>query len=138
MLKIRLNNQPETRSLKELEQDWRLSNDWREFRVKKINRHWHQRRSGFFPSNHSLAILLFALVCLSTNRVYNFSKMIFDNMVKNVKSPTKFLMYPRFIQTNLKAKNSQLLSHRTIFPTPCLQWKVFQNMEMETQGWMGK
>ncbi|GJW40563.1 hypothetical protein Tco_0066408 [Tanacetum coccineum] len=36
-----------------------------------------------------------ALICLSTGRVYNFSKLIFDGMVANLKSKTKFLMYPR-------------------------------------------
>ncbi|GJT82821.1 hypothetical protein Tco_1057163 [Tanacetum coccineum] len=36
-----------------------------------------------------------AIICLATNRTYNFSKMIFDAMVKNVDSPHKFLMYPR-------------------------------------------
>ncbi|GJY14722.1 hypothetical protein Tco_0385144, partial [Tanacetum coccineum] len=39
-----------------------------------------------------------ALICLSTGRVYNFSKLIFDGMVANLKSKTKFLMYPRFLQ----------------------------------------
>nr|GEX47041.1 putative ribonuclease H-like domain-containing protein [Tanacetum cinerariifolium] len=32
-----------------------------------------------------------ALVCLATNRTYNFSKMIFDGMMRNVKSKGKFL-----------------------------------------------
>nr|GFA85709.1 synaptobrevin, longin-like domain protein [Tanacetum cinerariifolium] len=37
-----------------------------------------------------------ALVCLATNRTYNFSKMIFDGMVKNVNNKiSKFSMYPR-------------------------------------------
>ncbi|GJR35686.1 putative ribonuclease H-like domain-containing protein [Tanacetum coccineum] len=35
-----------------------------------------------------------ALVCLATNRTYNFSKMIFDGMMRNVNSKGKFLMYP--------------------------------------------
>ncbi|GKC71970.1 putative ribonuclease H-like domain-containing protein, partial [Tanacetum coccineum] len=39
-----------------------------------------------------------ALICLSSNRVYNFSKLIFDGMVHNIESNTKFLMYPRFLQ----------------------------------------
>ncbi|GKC12755.1 hypothetical protein Tco_1009537 [Tanacetum coccineum] len=39
-----------------------------------------------------------ALICLSIGRVYNFSKLIFDGMVANLKSKTKFLMYPRFLQ----------------------------------------
>ncbi|GKA82097.1 putative ribonuclease H-like domain-containing protein, partial [Tanacetum coccineum] len=33
-----------------------------------------------------------ALICLSTGRVYNFSKLIFDGMVANLKSKTKFLI----------------------------------------------
>nr|GEW09489.1 synaptobrevin, longin-like domain protein [Tanacetum cinerariifolium] len=39
-----------------------------------------------------------ALICLATNRTFNFSKMIFDGMVKNLDSKHKFLIYPRFIQ----------------------------------------
>ncbi|GJZ05457.1 hypothetical protein Tco_0538732 [Tanacetum coccineum] len=39
-----------------------------------------------------------ALICLSSNRVYNFSKLIFDGMIHNIESNTKFLMYPRFLQ----------------------------------------
>nr|GFA27642.1 ribonuclease H-like domain, reverse transcriptase, RNA-dependent DNA polymerase [Tanacetum cinerariifolium] len=39
-----------------------------------------------------------ALVCLATNRTYNFSKMIFDGMIKNVNNKiSKFLMYPRIV-----------------------------------------
>ncbi|GJS38435.1 putative ribonuclease H-like domain-containing protein [Tanacetum coccineum] len=36
-----------------------------------------------------------ALICLSSIRVYNFSKLIFDGMVNNLESKSKFLMYPR-------------------------------------------
>ncbi|GJS99709.1 putative reverse transcriptase domain-containing protein [Tanacetum coccineum] len=39
-----------------------------------------------------------ALICLSTGRVYNFSELILDGMVANLKSKTKFLMYPCFLQ----------------------------------------
>ncbi|GKE12888.1 hypothetical protein Tco_1416439 [Tanacetum coccineum] len=35
-----------------------------------------------------------AIICLATNRTFNFSKLIFDGMVKNVASASKFLMYP--------------------------------------------
>nr|GEV07079.1 putative ribonuclease H-like domain-containing protein [Tanacetum cinerariifolium] len=39
-----------------------------------------------------------ALVYLATNRTYNFSKMIFDGLVKNVNNNvSKFLMYPRIV-----------------------------------------
>ncbi|GKC63492.1 hypothetical protein Tco_1096090 [Tanacetum coccineum] len=46
-----------------------------------------------FSSNISTA-----LICLATNRKYNFSRMIFEHIVANIGSPHKFLMYPRFIQ----------------------------------------
>nr|GEX93779.1 synaptobrevin, longin-like domain protein [Tanacetum cinerariifolium] len=43
------------------------------------------------------------LVCLATNKTYNFSKMIFDSLVKNVNNKiSKFLMYPRFLTMFLR------------------------------------
>ncbi|GJW94300.1 putative ribonuclease H-like domain-containing protein [Tanacetum coccineum] len=36
-----------------------------------------------------------AIICLATNQKFNFSKYIFESMVKNVDSSIKFLMYPR-------------------------------------------
>ncbi|GJS14208.1 hypothetical protein Tco_0408680 [Tanacetum coccineum] len=35
------------------------------------------------------------IICLATNQRFNFSKYIFDNMVKNFEGGVKFLMYPR-------------------------------------------
>ncbi|GJU20162.1 hypothetical protein Tco_1153504 [Tanacetum coccineum] len=35
-----------------------------------------------------------AIICLATNQKFNFSKYIFDNMVKNLEGGVKFLMYP--------------------------------------------
>ncbi|GKE42778.1 hypothetical protein Tco_1470062, partial [Tanacetum coccineum] len=35
-----------------------------------------------------------ATICLATNQKFNFSKYIFDNMVKNLEGGIKFLMYP--------------------------------------------
>ncbi|GJU71033.1 hypothetical protein Tco_1262438 [Tanacetum coccineum] len=48
-----------------------------------------------------------AIICLATNRTYNFSKMIFDAMVKNVDSPQKFLMYPRELGRTTKLVEDQ-------------------------------
>nr|GFA41563.1 synaptobrevin, longin-like domain protein [Tanacetum cinerariifolium] len=36
-----------------------------------------------------------AVICLSTGRKFNFSKYIFDSLVRNVDSSSKFYMYPR-------------------------------------------
>ncbi|GJR14180.1 putative ribonuclease H-like domain-containing protein [Tanacetum coccineum] len=35
-----------------------------------------------------------AIICLATNQKFNFSKYIFESMVKNVESSVEFLMYP--------------------------------------------
>ncbi|GJW36478.1 hypothetical protein Tco_0059398 [Tanacetum coccineum] len=35
-----------------------------------------------------------AIICLATSRRFNFSKFIFEAMVKNMDSPHKFLLYP--------------------------------------------
>ncbi|GKE23248.1 hypothetical protein Tco_1434760, partial [Tanacetum coccineum] len=35
------------------------------------------------------------ITCLATNQKFNFSKYIFDNMMKNLDNAGKFLMYPR-------------------------------------------
>ncbi|GKB29146.1 hypothetical protein Tco_0868547 [Tanacetum coccineum] len=45
-----------------------------------------------------------ALICLATNRKYNFSRLIFEHMVTNIGSPHKFLMYPRIIQIFLEIR----------------------------------
>ncbi|GJV93997.1 retrovirus-related pol polyprotein from transposon TNT 1-94 [Tanacetum coccineum] len=36
-----------------------------------------------------------AIICLATNQKFNFSKFIFESMVKNLDNVGKFLMYPR-------------------------------------------
>nr|GEW69956.1 reverse transcriptase domain-containing protein [Tanacetum cinerariifolium] len=42
-----------------------------------------------------------AIILLATNQKFNFSKYIFDNMVKHLNGGVKFLMYPRFFQVFL-------------------------------------
>ncbi|GJS43251.1 putative ribonuclease H-like domain-containing protein [Tanacetum coccineum] len=71
-----------------------------------------------------------ALVCLSTGRVYNFSKLIFDGMVANLKSKTKFLMYPRFLQMilNIQTENKHL------YLAVSLTKKIFGNMKRGFRG----
>ncbi|GJY11647.1 hypothetical protein Tco_0380956 [Tanacetum coccineum] len=39
-----------------------------------------------------------AIIYLTTNQKFNFSKYIFDNMMKNLEGGVKFLMYPRIFQ----------------------------------------
>ncbi|GKB50238.1 hypothetical protein Tco_0900991 [Tanacetum coccineum] len=71
-----------------------------------------------------------ALICLSTGRVYNFSKLIFDGMVANLRSKTKFLMYPRFLQIilNIQTENKHL------YLAVSLTKKIFGNMKRGFRG----
>nr|GEY69555.1 hypothetical protein [Tanacetum cinerariifolium] len=56
------------------------------------------KRNAWNEFSYSMAS---AVICLATCRKLNFSKYIFDSMVRNVDSPSEFLMYPRFLQVVL-------------------------------------
>ncbi|GJW98764.1 hypothetical protein Tco_0180572 [Tanacetum coccineum] len=71
-----------------------------------------------------------ALICLSTGRVYNFSKLIFDGMVANLKRKTKFLMYPRFLQLILDIQTEN--KHPYLVVT--LTKKILRNMKRGFRG----
>ncbi|GKD35800.1 hypothetical protein Tco_1251309 [Tanacetum coccineum] len=79
-----------------------------------------------------------AIICLATNRKFNFSRMIFEHMVSNISSPHKFLMYPRFIQICLDMQRHHLQQHTRIYPVPSLSMKVFSNMKRSTKGFSGQ
>ncbi|GJR79892.1 hypothetical protein Tco_0150677 [Tanacetum coccineum] len=78
-----------------------------------------------------------AIICLATNRTFNFSKFIFDAMVKNLDSTHKFLMYPRFIQIFLNKHQRLLFPHTRTYPTPSLTHKLFSNMKRVSKGFSG-
>ncbi|GJS34583.1 putative ribonuclease H-like domain-containing protein [Tanacetum coccineum] len=75
-----------------------------------------------------------AVICLATNRKFNFSRMIFEHMVSNISSPHKFLMYPRFIQLCLDMQRHKLQQHTRLYSVPSLSMKVFSNMKRSTKG----
>ncbi|GJR85017.1 hypothetical protein Tco_0209028 [Tanacetum coccineum] len=79
-----------------------------------------------------------AVICLATNRKFNFSRMIFEHMVSNITSPHKFLMYPRFIQICLDMQKHQFQQHTRTYPVPSLTMKVFSNMKRPTKGFSGQ
>ncbi|GJR54970.1 hypothetical protein Tco_1405491 [Tanacetum coccineum] len=75
-----------------------------------------------------------AIICLATNRTFNFSKLIFDGMVKNLDSKYKFLMYPRFIQIFLDKHKRFLNPHNRKYIAPTLTPKLFSNMKRGFSG----
>ncbi|GKB08380.1 hypothetical protein Tco_0836664 [Tanacetum coccineum] len=76
-----------------------------------------------------------AIICLATNRTFNFSKLIFDGMVKNLDSKTKFFMYPRFIQIFFNKHKRLLLPHKRLYIAPTLTQKLFSNMKRVSKGY---
>ncbi|GJZ06046.1 hypothetical protein Tco_0539839, partial [Tanacetum coccineum] len=77
-----------------------------------------------------------AIICLATNRTFNFSKMIFEGMLKNLNSRSKFLMYPRFIQIFLNKHKRHLLPHKRTYVAPTLTHKLFSNMRRVSKGYI--
>ncbi|GJT90481.1 hypothetical protein Tco_1079326 [Tanacetum coccineum] len=63
-------------------------------------------------------------------RVYNFSKLIFDGMVANLKSKTKILMYPRFLQMILEIQTENKHPYLVV----ALTKKIFRNMKRGFRG----
>nr|GEU45999.1 hypothetical protein [Tanacetum cinerariifolium] len=74
-----------------------------------------------------------AVICIATGRKFNFSKYIFDNMVRNVDSPSKFLMYP-FLQVVMDNQVDDMTTHNTIYTSPALTHKVFANTRRVRKG----
>ncbi|GKC47086.1 hypothetical protein Tco_1064808, partial [Tanacetum coccineum] len=79
-----------------------------------------------------------AIICLATNQKFNFSKYIFDSMVKNVDNVNKFLMYPRFVQMFVNQQAGDMSNHKRIYVTPSHTKKVFGNMKREGKGFSGR
>nr|GEV29240.1 hypothetical protein [Tanacetum cinerariifolium] len=75
-------------------QNGQFSHQWK-YLIHTIMQCISPKSTGFNEFSSNIAT---ALVCLATNRTYNFSKMIFDGLVKNVNNKiSKFLMYPRIV-----------------------------------------
>nr|GEU44007.1 hypothetical protein [Tanacetum cinerariifolium] len=78
-----------------------------------------------------------AVICLATGKKFNFSKYIFDNMVRNVDSPSKFLMYPQVLQVLINNQVDDLSSYTTRYTSSTLTQKAFANMRRIGKGFLG-
>ncbi|GJR98710.1 hypothetical protein Tco_0270884 [Tanacetum coccineum] len=79
-----------------------------------------------------------ALVGLATNQKFNFSKLIFDGMLRNLKDSKPFLMYPRFIQLFLNKQLEGSTKPQNFLPTIVLPPKVFTFMSKCSPKFSGK
>nr|GEW86472.1 ribonuclease H-like domain-containing protein [Tanacetum cinerariifolium] len=79
------------------------------------------KRTAWNEFSYSIASVF---ICLATGKKFNFSKYIFDNMVRNVDSPSKFLMYPRFLQVVMDNQVDDMTTHNTRYTSLALIQKV--------------
>nr|GEU58764.1 hypothetical protein [Tanacetum cinerariifolium] len=84
--------------------------------------------------NEFSSAMISAIIYLSTGRKFNFSKYIFESLVRNVDSSSKFYMYPRFIQLIIQNQLGDLSTHTTKYTSPTLTQKVFANMRRVGKG----
>ncbi|GJW26096.1 hypothetical protein Tco_0039907 [Tanacetum coccineum] len=68
------------------------------------------------------------VICLATNQKYNFSKLIFDGMMRHLDTKRKFVMYPRFILVFLDKQLKNVPVPFDHFPINALTSKVFSFM----------
>ncbi|GJR47582.1 hypothetical protein Tco_1315685 [Tanacetum coccineum] len=80
-----------------------------------------------------------AIIYLATNRKFNFSKYIFESMVRNLENvSSKFLMYPRFVQVFLDKQLDGMSTHNGIYDAPSHTKKIFGNMRRVGKGFSGR
>ncbi|GJU15945.1 hypothetical protein Tco_1143911 [Tanacetum coccineum] len=80
-----------------------------------------------------------AIICLATNQKFNFSKYIFESMVRNLDNLSgKFLMYPRFIQVFFDKQLEGMPTHNRIYIAPSHTKKIFGNMRRLGKGFSGR
>ncbi|GJS02091.1 uncharacterized mitochondrial protein-like protein [Tanacetum coccineum] len=80
-----------------------------------------------------------AIICLATNQKFNFSKYIFESMVRNLDNLSgKFLMYPRFVQVFLNQQLDEVPTHKRIYDAPSHTKKIFGNMKRVGKGFSGR
>nr|GEV15381.1 reverse transcriptase domain-containing protein [Tanacetum cinerariifolium] len=94
------------------------------------------KSTGFNEFSSNIAT---ALVCLATNRTYNFSKMIFDGLVKNVNNKvSKFLMYPRFLTMCLRMGQFGQITHTQTYVVPFYTKKLFTTLRVNSPSFSGR
>ncbi|GJT37370.1 hypothetical protein Tco_0937235 [Tanacetum coccineum] len=87
--------------------------------------------------NEFSSIMASAIICLATNQKFNFSKYIFESMVKNLDNASKFLMYPRVVQVFLNKQVDGMSKHNGIYVTPSHTKKIFGNIKRVRKGFPG-
>nr|GEY12047.1 RNA-directed DNA polymerase, eukaryota [Tanacetum cinerariifolium] len=87
-------------------------------------------KRSFYYLNYKSCFMASAVICLATCRKFNFSKYIFDSMVRNVDYPSKFLMYP-CLQVVIDNQVDDMTTHNTRYTSLALTQKPQVEEEVE-------
>nr|GEZ38108.1 hypothetical protein [Tanacetum cinerariifolium] len=110
-----------------------FSTQWKFF-IHTILHYLSAKRTSWNKFSFAMAS---ALICLSSGQRFNFSKYIFESLVRNVDSSSKFYMYLRFIQLIIQTNIADLSKHTTTYISPVFTQKVFANMQRVGKGFSG-
>ncbi|GKE17225.1 hypothetical protein Tco_1424802 [Tanacetum coccineum] len=77
------------------------------------------------------------VICLATNQKYNFSKLIFDGMMRHLDAKKKFVMYPIFISVFLATQLKNVPVPLDYFPINSLTSKVLSFMVKKGKNFSG-
>nr|GEU69565.1 hypothetical protein [Tanacetum cinerariifolium] len=116
-------------------QKGQFSHQWK-YLIHTIMQCLSPKSTGFNEFSSNIAT---ALVCLATNRTYNFSKMIFDAMVKNVNNKvSKFLIYPRFLTMCLRMGQFGQITYTHTYVVPFHTRKLFTTLRVNSPSFSGR
>nr|GEW18221.1 hypothetical protein [Tanacetum cinerariifolium] len=116
-------------------QKGQFSHQWK-YLIHTIMQCLSPKSTGFNEFSSNIAT---DLVCLATNRTYNFSKMIFDSLVKNVNNKVyKFLIYPRFLTIYLRMTQFGQITHTQTYEVPFHTRKLFTTLRVNSPSFSGR
>nr|GFA49748.1 hypothetical protein [Tanacetum cinerariifolium]GFA50294.1 hypothetical protein [Tanacetum cinerariifolium] len=116
-------------------QKGQFSHQWK-YLIHSIMQCLSPKRKGFNKFSSNIAT---ALVCLAINRTYNFSKMIFDGLVKNINNKvSKFLMYPRFLTMCLRMTQFGQITYTQQYVVPFHTTKFFTTLRVNSPSFSGR
>nr|GFB49712.1 hypothetical protein [Tanacetum cinerariifolium] len=84
--------------------------------------------------NEFSSFMASVVICLAIGRKFNFSKYIFDSLVRNVDSSSKFYMYLRFLQLMISAQVGDLSSYTTKYTSLALTQKAADDVANVAAG----
>nr|GEX70874.1 putative ribonuclease H-like domain-containing protein [Tanacetum cinerariifolium] len=90
-----------------------------------------------FDNEEVTMIMAQTLIKIKAEKARLFDEQMAKSMVRNVDSPSKFLMYLRFLQVMINAQIDYLSSYNTKYTSPALTQKVFANIRRIGKGFLG-